>query len=202
MSRSDSSSGKGERSSAGSQLYVQTDPALFCIEPTEAKNSTGGAILPRFNYCPTWAGGNGKIVPPPPPGPRGTPPPPALDSGWVLVNYTKGEGNSNSIVVDLAPLGGKAPTAVQCVLSIACVVRASLVPSASLFVSLVCACQDNVMSTCQCACVHAHVCVPMSTCVCVRACVQVRLGSGRLLRLLRPQPVHHPWLWSLPDHVL
>jgi hypothetical protein len=62
MSRSDSdsSSGKGEMSSAGSQLYVQTDPALFCIEPTEAKNSTGGAILPRFNYCPTWAGGNGK----------------------------------------------------------------------------------------------------------------------------------------------
>eukprot|EP01046_Picozoa_sp_COSAG06_P003101 COSAG06_NODE_116_length_23262_cov_47.854034_15_plen_149_part_00 len=148
MSRSDSSSGKGEMSSAGSQLYVQTDPALFCIEPTEAKNSTGGAILPRFNYCPTWAGGNGKIVPPPPPGPRGTPPPPALDSGWILVNYTKGEGNSNSIVVDLAPLGGKAPTAVQCVLSIACVVRASLVPSASLFFSLSfvheLSCQDNL----------------------------------------------------------
>ena len=113
-------------SSAGSQLYVQTDAKLFCLEKRPALNSTGGAL--GFDYCPKWAGGDGSESPPPPPDPEA--PPPGLDSNWILVNdgmtgkyrgllvqipiyrtprspqvnYTK--ASSNSITVDLAPLNG------------------------------------------------------------------------------------------------
>ena len=103
-----SGSGKGEMASEGSQLYVQTDAKMFCIEKRPAVNATGGPL--GFAYCPKWAGGDGTQTPPPAPDPE-APPPPTLDGGWVLVNYTK--ASDSSIVVDLAPLNGSAPTAVQ-----------------------------------------------------------------------------------------
>jgi hypothetical protein len=53
--------GRGEMTSAGSQLYVQTNASNYCVEPRPALNSSGGAL--GYNYCPTWAGGNGKNVP-------------------------------------------------------------------------------------------------------------------------------------------
>ena len=101
-------SSKGEMVSQGSQLYVQTDAKLFCIEKRPALNSTGGSL--GFDYCPKWAGGDGSMTPPSPP-PAGAPPAAALDSNWILVNYTK--ASDNSITVDLAPLNGSVPTAVQ-----------------------------------------------------------------------------------------
>jgi hypothetical protein len=45
--------GKGEMASAGTQLYVQTDASLFCIEQRPALNSTGGSL--GFN-CKSHAG--------------------------------------------------------------------------------------------------------------------------------------------------
>ena len=81
-----SSSGKDEMASAGSQLYLQTDAKIFCLERRPALNSTGGKM--GFDYCPKWAGGDGSMTPPPPPNPA-APPPPPLDSNWILVNYTK-----------------------------------------------------------------------------------------------------------------
>ena len=90
--------GKGEMSSAGSQLYLQINASLFCIEQYPAKNSTGGNA--GYNICPEWAGGDGKTA-------AGTP----LDTQWINVNYTK--ATDNSITVDLAPLNGSVPTAVQ-----------------------------------------------------------------------------------------
>ena len=103
-----SGSGRGEMASAGSQLYLQTDAKIFCIEKRPALNSTGGSL--GFDYCPKWAGGDGDMTPPAPPDPS-APPPPALDSNWILVNYTK--ASDSSITVDLTPLNGSAPTAVQ-----------------------------------------------------------------------------------------
>lgn len=40
----DLSSGGGEMSSSGSQMYVQINASLFCIEKRPALNSTGGAL--------------------------------------------------------------------------------------------------------------------------------------------------------------
>ena len=95
------------RTGGGSQLYVQTNASLFCMEPQPVLNKTNGAVIPGAEYCPTWAGGDGKTVhyhdPRAPPTPR-------LDSGWVLVNYSL---SGISLEVDLAPLNGSAPTAVR-----------------------------------------------------------------------------------------
>ena len=92
-------SGRGEMSSAGSQLYVQINASLFCIEKQPAVNSTGGSL--GYSYCPKWAGGDG----------GGGDPTIQLDSQWIAVNYTK--ASPTTITVDLRPLNGTAPTAVQ-----------------------------------------------------------------------------------------
>lgn len=92
-------SGKGEMSSAGSQLYVQVNASLFCVEKRPAVNSTGGLL--GYDFCPTWAGGDGS---------NGDPSIP-LDTQWIALNYTK--SSPSSITVDLSPLNGTAPTAVQ-----------------------------------------------------------------------------------------
>lgn len=92
-------SGKGEMASAGSQLYVQINASLFCIEKRPALNSTGSPL--GYDYCPKWAGGDGS---------NGDPTIP-LDTQWIMLNYTKASGNS--ISVDLTPLNGSVPTAVQ-----------------------------------------------------------------------------------------
>lgn len=91
--------GRGEMSSSGSQLYVQINASLFCIEKRPALNSTGGSL--GYDYCPTWAGGDGS---------KGDPTIP-LDTQWIMLNYTK--ATDNSISVDLSPLNGSVPTAVQ-----------------------------------------------------------------------------------------
>jgi len=89
----------GEMSSHGSQLYVQINASLFCIEKQPAVNSTGGKL--GYDYCPTWAGGDGS---------NGDPTIP-LDTQWILLNYT--QASDTSISVDLTPLNGSAPTAIQ-----------------------------------------------------------------------------------------
>lgn len=102
----------------GSQLFVQTNASLFCLEPQCVLNasSAGGASCAYINpanprtgyayYCPTWAGGegeNGLVVP------KGV-----LDSGWVSLNFTAAAtGGDSAITVDLTPLAGVAPTAVR-----------------------------------------------------------------------------------------
>ena len=88
-------------SSAGSQMYVQIDASLFCIEKRPALNSSGGPL--GYDYCPKWAGGDGSSSP--------SLSNVSLDSGWILVNYTK--ASSNTLEVDLSPLNGLVPTAVQ-----------------------------------------------------------------------------------------
>jgi hypothetical protein len=85
--------------SAGSQLYVQVNASLFCIEKRPALNSTGGKL--GYDYCPAWAGGDGS---------KGDPTI-DLDTQWIMVNYTK-VGDS-AIAVDLSPLNGSSPTAIQ-----------------------------------------------------------------------------------------
>jgi len=100
----------------GSQLFVQTNASLFCMEPQCLLNasSPGGAACsyiipsnPRAGYayyCPTWAGGegvNGMVVP------KGV-----FDSGWQSLNFTASPSGA-AIVVDLTPLNGLAPTAVR-----------------------------------------------------------------------------------------
>jgi hypothetical protein len=95
----------------GSQLWVQTNASLFCLEPTCVLNATTGQCAhenpaqprsPILEYCPTWAGGDGVTV-----YPTGT-----LDSGWVLLNFTAAPSGT-AITVDLSPLHGAAPTAVR-----------------------------------------------------------------------------------------
>eukprot|EP00463_Aulacantha_scolymantha_P000328 TRINITY_DN1198_c0_g1_i1.p1 TRINITY_DN1198_c0_g1~~TRINITY_DN1198_c0_g1_i1.p1 ORF type:complete len:248 (-),score=11.19 TRINITY_DN1198_c0_g1_i1:243-986(-) len=79
----------------GSQLYVQTNASLFCMEPMAVPDKKGET------YCPKWAGGSGDVFPP------GV----HLDSGWITLNFTL--ASSTSIKVDLAPLKGIVPTAVR-----------------------------------------------------------------------------------------
>ena len=95
----------------GSQLFVQTNSSLFCMEPQCVVNATSGACehvspsnprSPIAMYCPTWAGGDGVTVLP-----AGT-----FDSGWVQLNFTAA-ASGTSIAVDLTPLNGVAPTAVR-----------------------------------------------------------------------------------------
>ena len=77
----------------GSYLDVQTDAANFCME--SAKTPDGE------RYCPTWAGGDGK------------PSNATLDGGWTQgLEFTLGADGA-SIVVDLSPLNGSAPTSVR-----------------------------------------------------------------------------------------
>ena len=94
----------------GSQLFVQTNASLFCMEPQCVVNATTKACAdfdpanPREGpamYCPVWAGGDGATV-----FRTGV-----LDSGWVPLNFTA--AGSTAIAVDLAPLAGAAPTAVR-----------------------------------------------------------------------------------------
>lgn len=96
----------------GSQLYVQTNASLFCVEPACVVNATTGGCAhvdphnprsPVAYVCPTWAGGDGTTVLP-----AGV-----LDSGWTMLNFTAAPGDATAVVVDLAPLGGAAPTAVR-----------------------------------------------------------------------------------------
>lgn len=103
---------KGGGVDGGSQLWVQTNASLFCLEPTCVPNATapGGCARvdpaqprsPVLEYCPAWAGGDGATA-----YPAGT-----LDSGWVLLNFTAAPSGT-AVVVDLAPLAGAAPTAVR-----------------------------------------------------------------------------------------
>ena len=95
----------------GSQLFVQTNASLFCMEPQCVINATSGRCAninpanPREGvamYCPSWAGGDNATV-----FPVG-----ALDSGWLQLNYTAA-ASGTAVVVDLAPLKGAAPTAVR-----------------------------------------------------------------------------------------
>jgi hypothetical protein len=95
----------------GSQLFVQTNASLFCMEPQCVINATSGRCAnlnpanPRAGvamYCPSWAGGDNATV-----FPEG-----ALDSGWLQLNYTAA-ASGTAVVVDLAPLKGAAPTAVR-----------------------------------------------------------------------------------------
>ena len=95
----------------GSHLFVQTNASLFCMESLCFVNVTSGhcAQLDPANpkagtayYCPTWAGGDGTTL-----YPDNT-----FDKGWVQLNFTAA-ASGTAIVVDLAPLNGTAPTAVQ-----------------------------------------------------------------------------------------
>ena len=85
------------KAAGGSQLFVQTNASLFCMEEEGVPNSTVKAY-----YCPTWAGGDGTTA-----FPGGV-----LDKGWVQLNFTASASNT-AIEVDLTPLGGVPPTAVQ-----------------------------------------------------------------------------------------
>ena len=95
----------------GSQLWVQTNATLFCMEPQCVLNMTSKACAnynpanPRQGpaiYCPLWAGGDGSTV-----FQNGV-----LDSGWVQLNFTVADSNT-AIAVDLSLLDGAAPTAVR-----------------------------------------------------------------------------------------
>jgi hypothetical protein len=97
----------------GSQLYVQTNASLFCIEPHCVVNATSGACekinpanprSPIAQYCPSYAGGDGTTV-----YPAGV-----LDgpSSWTMLNFTAAPGGT-AILVDLTPLKGALPTAVR-----------------------------------------------------------------------------------------
>jgi hypothetical protein len=95
----------------GSQLFVQTNATLFCMEPQCVMNATSGKCAnynpanPREGsamYCPTWAGGDGTTVFAPS----------VLDSGWVPLNFTAA-ASGTAIVVDLTPLQGASPTSVR-----------------------------------------------------------------------------------------
>ena len=95
----------------GSQLFVQTNASLFCMEPQCVLNATSGKCAswdpanPRGGaayYCPTWAGGDGATA-----YPQGV-----LDGGWVQLNFTAA-ANNLAIEVDLTPLNGAPPTSVR-----------------------------------------------------------------------------------------
>ena len=99
------------QAAGGSQLAVQTNATLFCLEPQCVLNATTGACAhivpsnPRSGYayyCPTWAGGDGVTVLA-----AGV-----FGSGWTTLNFTAAPGGA-SIAVDLTPLAGAAPTAVR-----------------------------------------------------------------------------------------
>jgi len=99
------------QAAGGSQLWVQTNATLFCLETICMINATtqGCANIDPSNprkgpafYCPTWAGGDGATL-----YPSGV-----LDSGWVQLNFTAAASNT-AIEVDLTPLQGAAPTAVR-----------------------------------------------------------------------------------------
>jgi hypothetical protein len=97
----------------GSQLYVQTNATLFCLEPQCVINATTKACAsfdpaaPKLGpamYCPAWAGGDGGAT---------VFRTGELDSGWVPLNFTAAASGAAAIVVDLAPLAGAPPTAVR-----------------------------------------------------------------------------------------
>ena len=87
-------------SSGGSQLFVQVNASLFCMEPLCVVNVTTGRCEPKVAVCPPWAGGDGSVVE------SGL-----LDSGWVPLNFTL--ASPSSVLVDLSPLQGAAPTSVR-----------------------------------------------------------------------------------------
>jgi hypothetical protein len=106
-------SGRGSIASGGSQLWVQTNASVFCMEATCPINATTGGCdkieptNPRSGnaeYCPTYAGGDGVTI-----APEGTF---NADATWTLLNFTAG-ADGVSVVVDLTPLQGAAPTAVR-----------------------------------------------------------------------------------------
>ena len=95
----------------GSQLWVQTNASLFCMEPQCVINQTDGRCAninpanPRQGsayYCPTWAGGDGVSI-----YEKGI----LGDSGWISLNFTS--SSSSSVSVDLSTLNGVSPTAVR-----------------------------------------------------------------------------------------
>eukprot|EP00038_Savillea_parva_P019741 m.28625 g.28625 ORF g.28625 m.28625 type:complete len:802 (+) comp4534_c0_seq1:76-2481(+) len=94
--------GRGTHWSGGSQLYAQVSSELYCQEPLPVLNqSTGKPIQPTTLYCPEWAGGQGPTYKP------GLP----YDGNWTMLKFTK--SSETSITVDLSPLNGSAPTAIQ-----------------------------------------------------------------------------------------
>ncbi len=108
--RGDSLALQSIASAGGSQLWVQTNASLFCMEPQCVVNATTGACetidpskprSPIAEFCAPYSGGDGTTVQP-----RGV-----FDSGWTQLNFTA--ASSASIVVDLTPLAGRAPTAVR-----------------------------------------------------------------------------------------
>jgi hypothetical protein len=95
----------------GSQLWVQTNASLFCMEPQCVLNQTSGKCdninpaNPRQGfayYCPTYAGGDGVSIYSNN----------ILDSGWISLNFTA-DASGTAVTVDLTPLGGQVPTAVK-----------------------------------------------------------------------------------------
>jgi hypothetical protein len=102
----------------GSQLWVQTKAAAFCLETVSVNQSD-----PTSNvYCPTWAGGEGDTVQQSAPSGRfptfggaGLEPTSnhsEFNMGWINLPILAGPTDS-SITVDLAPLRGATPTAVK-----------------------------------------------------------------------------------------
>jgi len=98
------------RGGGGSQLYVQINASLFCMEPQNVLNKTTGKPIPFVKTCPTWAGGSGHEHVSTTAAP--TPPPPQLDTEWIMLNYTLGT-DGDSLSVDLTSLNGSMPTAVR-----------------------------------------------------------------------------------------
>lgn len=88
--------------SGGSQLWVQTNASLFCMEAVCVTNATTGECVKNQEYCPSWAGGDNTTI-----YPSGV-----LDSNWILLNYTAASSGIG-INVDLTPLQGQVPTAVR-----------------------------------------------------------------------------------------
>jgi hypothetical protein len=92
----------------GSQLFVQTNATLFCMESQCVTNaSSGGCVTPPPHQatpyvCPVYAGGDGVTQLP---GKE-------FGSGWVQLNFTAAPSGT-AILVDLSPLNGTVPTAVQ-----------------------------------------------------------------------------------------
>jgi hypothetical protein len=108
--RGDTLSLQSLQRAGGSQLWVQTNASLFCMEPLCVTNQTDGRCAninpanPRQGpaiYCPTWAGGDGVTI-------HATG---VFDSGWTQLNFTA--SSASAVSVDLTPLGGAAPTAVK-----------------------------------------------------------------------------------------
>lgn len=98
----------------GSQLWVQTNATLFCMEPQCVINASSPThACASYNpanpkqgpalFCPTWAGGDGGAT---------TYPNGVYDSGWQSLNFTA-DASGTAIIVDLKPLNGIAPTAVR-----------------------------------------------------------------------------------------